>query len=44
MLKSGFFVLREEENILRMSLDNIVLNTELDEYVRNLIEFSLGKI
>ena len=26
-----------------MCLDNIVLNTELDEYVRDLLEFGLGK-
>ena len=43
MLKSGFFILREEDNASAMCLDNVVLNTELDEYVRDLLEFGLGK-
>ena len=43
MLKSGFFILREEDKVSAMYLDNVVLNTELDEYVRDLLEFGLGK-
>ena len=43
MLKSGFFILREKDKVSAMCLDNIVLNTELDEYVRDLLEFGLGK-
>lgn len=43
MLKSGFFTRREEENASAMYLDNVVLNTEMDEFVRDLLEFGLGK-
>ena len=43
MLKSGFFILLEKDKVSAMCLDNIVLNTELDEYVRDLLEFGLGK-
>ena len=43
MLKSGFFILHEEDKTSAMCLDNVVLNTEMDEYVRDLLEFGLGK-
>ena len=42
MQKSGFFILCEEDNVSAKCLDNVVLNTELDKYVRDLLEFGLG--
>ena len=35
MLKSGFFILREEDNTSAMCLDNVVHNTELDRLLIN---------
>ncbi len=39
MITSGFFV--QEENVI--SFSNIIFNIELDEYLRDLIEYGLGK-
>lgn len=43
MVKSGFFDLREENEKLTMLLSKVTLNTELDEYLRDLLEYGLGK-
>ena len=43
MVKSGFFDLREENEKLTMLLSKVTLNTELDEYLQDLLEYGLGK-
>ena len=43
MVKSDFNNLREENEKLTMLLNKVTLNTELDEYLRDLLEYGLGK-
>jgi hypothetical protein len=43
MLKSGFFTLIESDDSQVIILENVELNTELDEYMHDLLEFGLGK-